>query len=131
MSHEKIVCPKCEKVIKQCRCIEGHKNTIYRLCDSCKDNCELSVDSKLVDVAKDKIIADLEQKLSETELRLKNSEWIKCSDRLPEETNKYYLTFEGDYMDCAFLNVEYKWYVEGNKIKGITHWMPLPKKPNE
>ena len=38
MSHGIIKCSECGKVILQCRCIEGHKNVTYQVCDECKTN---------------------------------------------------------------------------------------------
>ena len=35
--HGKIVCSKCGVLIAQCRCIEGHNNIEYRVCDKCKN----------------------------------------------------------------------------------------------
>jgi hypothetical protein len=54
-------------------------------------------------------------------------QWVSVNDRLPEET-KQYLTYDGGYdlidvvsyyVDCGKWNCSYK----------ITHWMPLPPKP--
>ncbi|MBU2052453.1 hypothetical protein KKH13_04590 [Patescibacteria group bacterium] len=36
--HEKIVCQVCQAVIAQCRCIEGHDNIQYSICDQCNKN---------------------------------------------------------------------------------------------
>ena len=33
--HGKIVCKKCGDVIAQCRCIEGHNNIEYSVCQKC------------------------------------------------------------------------------------------------
>lgn len=37
MGHEKVICKVCDKVIRQCRCLEGHNNTKYEICDDCKE----------------------------------------------------------------------------------------------
>lgn len=69
------------------------------------------------------------------------SEWIKCSDRLPE-INGNYLVYDGEEIWMT----SYKWHRKEGNILGfglffktdppyvsgeITHWMPLPKPPEE
>ncbi len=61
------------------------------------------------------------------------SEWIKCSDRMPEKDISV-LTFDGIYIEV----MEY-WYNEEERNVWfnppappkyyITHWMPLPNPP--
>ena len=36
MPHGKIVCKSCDKLMAQCRCVEGHKQVSYSLCEDCK-----------------------------------------------------------------------------------------------
>jgi hypothetical protein len=36
MSHEIVKCKKCEKIIRQCRCFDCIKPTIYEICDDCE-----------------------------------------------------------------------------------------------
>ena len=94
--------------------------------------------------SKDKAIADLEQKLSETELRLKKSEWIDVKDRLPnfqstENVITYgenlYFGFNVDvkhigldkiFRDLRFTGTENIWEETEDTV---THWMPLPNPP--
>lgn len=68
------------------------------------------------------------------------SEWIKVSDRLPmAEIRVLVYSKEFDaYSDASYGHcilpdgVEICWYTkEGESIFGVTHWMPLPEKPNE
>lgn len=70
------------------------------------------------------------------------SEWIKCSERLPEESGTY-LTINMDrpYLQMYPIRYSAKWrgwncldYTDGElearvyEIK-VTHWMPLPDAP--
>ena len=36
--HYKVICEKCEKIIKQCRCNEDNKKVTYEICEKCKDH---------------------------------------------------------------------------------------------
>lgn len=73
-------------------------------------------------------------------------EWIKCSDRLPEEGGEYLVVVEekaglvsknryvdaasnyGDYID-DYWNTWNDWK-EGQEVH-VTHWMPLPELPED
>ena len=70
------------------------------------------------------------------------SEWIKCSERLPEESGTY-LTINMDrpYLNMYPIHYSAKWrgwdcldYTDGElearayEMK-VTHWMPLPDAP--
>lgn len=69
------------------------------------------------------------------------TEWIKCSDRLPEQ-NKNAILFDGKEVFCGYYEgcdsknehcygnqacdgICYGWYEK----QDVTHWMPLPKPP--
>ncbi len=74
------------------------------------------------------------------------SEWIKCSDRLPEEGDTYLVVVEektglviksrhvdvasnyGDYIDDYWNTWNY--WKEGQEVH-VTHWMPLPEPPED
>ena len=64
-----------------------------------------------------------------------NQEWIPCSERLPEESGKSYLTYQGDsrYGWCQVLRYDDGWNClngdKKNEIKGVVAWMPLPDLP--
>lgn len=54
------------------------------------------------------------------------SEWIKCSDRLPDEIGKV-LVIDNGKVDINSWAGKYEGWYYANK--NITHWMPLPTLP--
>ena len=75
----------------------------------------------------------------EDEPTIEQPTWISCAERLPTEGGTYLVC-----QDFSMWGVEHKvigleqfvkqfggWYCDGLKIKGITHWMPLPQPPKE
>lgn len=62
--------------------------------------------------------------------------WVSVEDRLPEKSG-YVITFvpfQIDYkIDCMYYNDEYKafnaQFTPATAIDGVTHWMPLPARP--
>lgn len=75
-------------------------------------------------------IAILYDALSNAENELENlkNPWIKCTENLPEQGVKC-LVFDTE-TQCVGMNIlmeDAEWYVGYN----ITHWMPLPKSPND
>lgn len=68
------------------------------------------------------------------------SEWIKCSERLPEEQIEVLVWYEGTGMVPGSIGIDHlakdrfengaplTWYLAGDTV---THWMPLPEPPNE
>jgi len=37
MCHFMIVCKECDKIIKQCKCMDKNKEVKYDTCEECKD----------------------------------------------------------------------------------------------
>ena len=59
------------------------------------------------------------------------SEWIKCSERLPED-ERYFLAFDCNHCMWVACWYENNWVdMLDRKLFDITHWMPLPKEPEE
>jgi len=63
--------------------------------------------------------------------------WIKCSDRLPKEGSLVLIYRESDTIpNMYFIDIGaygfFNSYIWGNKKEdnwNVTHWMPLPKPP--
>ncbi len=47
MSHGKTICKLCDKVVRQCKCMEGHKNVTEVVCDSCQKIIDKSAGIKM------------------------------------------------------------------------------------
>lgn len=56
--------------------------------------------------------------------------WIPVTERLPEESGKYLIRylFGTDILWYEVLKTKGKWKT---KYKDVTHWMPLPERPQE
>lgn len=58
-------------------------------------------------------------------------EWIKCSDRLPDDS-KPVLIMTDSYMQTAFFERDddlWLWGDEAWSTQRVSHWMPLPEPP--
>lgn len=50
MSHEIVRCMRCNKIIRQCRCINHNKATVYDICDNCRqDEAEKEKSNSAID----------------------------------------------------------------------------------
>lgn len=54
------------------------------------------------------------------------TDWIKCSDRLPED-EEFYLVYSADFQDEPFRLMQ----GPGRCFLGATHWQKLPDPPEE
>ncbi|WP_411814041.1 DUF551 domain-containing protein [Cronobacter sakazakii] len=69
------------------------------------------------------------------------SEWIKCSDRMPEIGQRVLVATEGRSVNCASYRQWESAKTEKGRaprfedyrgtVYGVTHWMPLPAPPAE
>ena len=59
-----------------------------------------------------------------TQPTLPELEWISVRYRIPTQEGRYLVIADGGY-DIAFFK-EHRFY-----RKRVTHWMPLPKRPDE
>lgn len=54
-------------------------------------------------------------------------QWILCSERKPRQQQPVIVTDEGDVL-TAYINSLNEWMdFHGNRLKGVTAWLPLPK----
>lgn len=63
------------------------------------------------------------------------SQWVKCSDRLPEDRKLVIVWvsrfgYYPDYMDCSSRQ-EGQWLRHNSNHQSITHWHPMPAAPTE
>lgn len=69
----------------------------------------------------------------------KMSEWIKCSDRMPELRKTYSrycsarVIVNTESIGIQFGELEHsgQWSVAGYQHRDVTHWQPLPAPPTE
>lgn len=70
------------------------------------------------------------------------SEWIKCSERLPDDDNFVLVTNGkhtgiGAYLHDDHLEDDERWqdehfeFINKQSKYSVTHWMPLPETPKE
>lgn len=60
-------------------------------------------------------------------------EWIKCSERLPEEYDNVLVIVESKHIYVGYIDKKPDYWIcfcecsDGSYIKNPTHWMPLPE----
>lgn len=54
------------------------------------------------------------------------NEWIPISKRKPEKCD-YYLVTDSGSVGEAYYDSDRRWWADGNKLKDVTAWMPLPE----
>lgn len=61
--------------------------------------------------------------------------WIKVSERLPEQIGSYLVFYrDKEGLKCmawGFYNSNGEWCVENKKLPTVTHWQPLPNAPKD
>ncbi|KAA8563246.1 hypothetical protein FX985_03314 [Pseudomonas extremaustralis] len=63
------------------------------------------------------------------------TDWIKCSERLPDDCKKVIVWvsrfgYYPDYIDCAHRQ-DGKWNAHEGNYQSITHWQPMPEAPTQ
>ena len=67
------------------------------------------------------------------------TEWIKVENRLPENDSRC-IAYDGKDVLAVCYNKSYRFYTNEfsctdgefkEKVNNVTHWMPLPEKPND
>lgn len=64
-------------------------------------------------------------------------EWIKCSERMPEETGDIIVFSDGIVMSGISYSRRKGFYIDAleyddyEPIDDVTHWMPLPNPPTK
>jgi len=61
--------------------------------------------------------------------------WISVKDDLPKEFGEPCIVYNGSSVQYGDYFSNSEWYTpdcyESDEIRGVTHWMPLPKPPKE
>ena len=52
--------------------------------------------------------------------------WIPVSEANPEKCD-YYLVTDSGLVGEAYYDSDRRWWADGNKLKDVTAWMPLPE----
>lgn len=118
--------------------------TIEQFREQCKKDVENSLrfafhhhytNTKIIEICKDSIAA---LPLPVMPSQAEPVEWIKCSDRMPEEGVAVILIWLGAVQHVTYFQVDGQWcYVESeDKVEDDdcgkflpSHWMPLPELP--
>ena len=58
-------------------------------------------------------------------------EWISVDERLPEQYGPFLIADDKGNMEVATWTKQFGWFSGGNRVKRVTHWMPLPEPPKE
>ena len=56
-------------------------------------------------------------------------EWISVEERLPEQYGLFLIADDKGNMEVASWTKQFGWFSGGNRVKRVTHWMPLPEPP--
>ncbi len=71
--------------------------------------------------------------------KLKKPKWIPVTERLPENDDFVIVAIKDEHGDSPYVYSDFGWYfdraecwiVDTEQRTDITHWMPLPKPPEE
>ena len=73
--------------------------------------------------------SDITDKLAKF-VELQKPQWISVNDGLPDHIGSY-IGYAGNTIYWMFFNSKKQWYNTDEQIRGVTHWMPLPKAPTD
>lgn len=59
----------------------------------------------------------------------KQIEWISVEERLPEKQANFLIADDKGHMEIALWTKQFGWFSGSNRVKKVTHWMPLPEPP--
>ena len=66
-----------------------------------------------------------------SELEDGKPKWIPVTDKLPQKC-QFYLVTDFGVVEEAYYNSDGVWFSpHGDKLKAVSHWMPLPEPPKE
>lgn len=57
------------------------------------------------------------------------SAWISVEERLPEQYGPFLIADNEGNMEVATWTKQFGWFSGCNRVKHVTHWMPLPEPP--
>lgn len=63
---------------------------------------------------------------------VEESKWIKCSDKMPDNTDEVLYCDDKSEIRYGFYNEKYNWWQSGSGVLKscyVTHWMPPPELP--
>lgn len=70
---------------------------------------------------------DIYKVLEELPSAQPESQWIPCSDGLPERCKHYIVTDFGSVEEAYYTSDGHWFSIDGNKLKDVTAWMQLPE----
>lgn len=59
----------------------------------------------------------------------KGGDWISVDERLPEQYGLFLIADDKGNMEVASWTKQFGWFSGGNRVKRVTHWMPMPEPP--
>lgn len=98
-----------------------------------EDSDSLIIDKEMLRKTREEMearIKELEEVISILETT--TPKWISVKDRLPPE-GKFVIAFSPHGVFPAYYesysNKDFAWWIDGNPVCNVTHWMPLPPPP--
>lgn len=59
------------------------------------------------------------------------TEWISVEERFPEQYGLFLIADDKGNMEAATWTKQFGWFSGSNRVKRVTHWMPLPDPPTK